>query len=145
MALYAAQSDLLNRVTKQELMQLTDDSRPPQQVNTAIVTAALTTASAIVDSYCRSRYAIPLQPSADAVAVTADLALFEIYSRRPATRMPDNVATKRNNAIAFLKDIAAGKASLDQQTASPQSYADGGKLPSRNDERFTDRNLEGFV
>lgn len=142
---YAAQSDLLNRITMQELTQLTDDNRPASEVNDVVVNAALSNASATVDSYCRSRYAVPLQPSADAANITADLALFELYSRRPVQKMPETVALRRTNAIAFLKDLASGKASLDQQAAAPQSYSDAGQLPTCNHERFTDRDLQGFV
>jgi phage gp36-like protein len=53
---YAVQADLVpRRLTQQELVQLTNDSGE-NTVDAANVTAILTEASAVVDSYCRERY-----------------------------------------------------------------------------------------
>jgi phage gp36-like protein len=142
---YATQDDLLQRMTMQELVQLTDDSKPPANVNATIVNGELDEASAQVDSYCRARYLVPLQASVDVVRITRDIAVYQLYSRRPQ-KMSDTVRQRFEDAIALLKDVSVGKASLDQPVGSTSPQISGGTavLPACTDERFTDCNLKGF-
>jgi phage gp36-like protein len=144
---YATQADLLQRVTLQELIQLTDDSRPPVAVNVTIVGNELDEGSAAVDSYCRKRYSVPLQASTDVIRIVRDIAVYQLYSRRPQQKMPDQISKRYDQAMAFLKDIASGKASLDQpEGVTVQQVSAGNAVtPARKDERFSDRNLEGYV
>jgi len=142
---YATQGDLLQRMTLQELIQLTDDSRPPTTVNATVVANEIAEGSAVVDSYCRNRYIVPLQPSVDVTRIVRDVVVYQLYSRRPANKMPEVARQRYEDVMALLKDIAIGKASLDQPCGAPaQTTADGGTLPSRNEERMTNRNLEGY-
>lgn len=140
---YATQSDLLLRVTDQELQQLTDDDRSGQ-VDQDIVNGVLDEASAIVDSYCRTRYAVPLQQSTDATRVTRDVAVYLLFSRRPQ-KMQETVKDRYEEAIALLKDVSTGKASLDQpEGAVAQTPANTGTTPCHTGLRMTERDLEGF-
>jgi phage gp36-like protein len=145
---YAAQSDLVPlRLTLDELVQLTDDSKTGQ-VNAAIVSAALEEASGMVDSYCRARYVTPLQVGDDVRGKTLDLAVYLLFSRRRNAKMSETIRQRYEDSIGFLKDIAAGRASLDQPAsqAVQQSSAAGPQI-SRRDHRlaFSDRNLEGLI
>jgi phage gp36-like protein len=146
-ALYAQQSDLLSCVTNLQLLQLADDAKtgnisdPGVQ---AVITGAITEASATVDSYCRTRYAVPLQVSTDATAVARDLAVYGLFTRRPQ-KMPETVEARYKQALKFLGDISSGKASLDSQSVSPQVSADTGQAPSWCDERFSEHNIRGYV
>jgi phage gp36-like protein len=141
---YATQDDLQLRVTDQELQQLTDDNRTGQ-IDADIVSGVLDEASAIVDSYCRTRYVVPLQQSTDATRVTRDVAIYLLYSRRPQ-KMQDTVRQRYEDALALLKDVSMGKASLDQpvNAPAPQTPASGGSTPTCTDQRMTEHNLEGF-
>jgi phage gp36-like protein len=150
---YAAQSDLVPlRITAAEATQLTVDvpSGNPDTdaaVTAQIVSAALEEASGMVDSYCRQRYATPLQPSDDVKGKTLDIAVFLLFSRRRQTKISETVSLRYNAAIQFLQAVSAGKAVLDQPvTASPQ-VSTGGPQPSDRDchLRFRDCNIEGFV
>lgn len=140
---YAAQVDVIARgVTAEELKQLTDDTNQGK-IDATVVTAALTEASATVDSYCRQRYAIPLQTSEKIKGVTVDIAIHILFSRR--RRVVEDVQQRYDNAIAFLKDVSMGRAGLDQPTnASPQTGGTG-VLATSDDGRFSDDNLGGFV
>ena len=142
---YAALSDLLLRVTSAELVALTDDTRSGQ-VATDTVAGALTEASAMIDSYCRDRYGTPLQPSGTATRICRDITLYLLYSRRPQ-KMSDTVRQRYEDAVAVLKDISAGKASLDQPAGSTtaQTPSAGAVLPRHTGLRFTERDIEGFV
>jgi phage gp36-like protein len=143
---YATQDDLLQSMTMQELIQITDDNRPPTEVNATVVTGALADASAFVDSYCRSRYVTPLQASQDVTRITRDVAIYYLYKRRPQ-KMTDNVRLLFSDAQSLLKDVSVGKASLDQPVGSisPQVSGAGPVLPRCRDERFNEHNLKGFI
>jgi phage gp36-like protein len=145
---YATQDDLVPlRLTQKDLIELTDDD-DTGEVNADIVSAALEEASGRVESYCRARYVTPLQQSDDVKALTLDIGVYLLFSRRRETRISDTVQERFNQAIAFLKDISNAKASLDQPASAvvPQASLAGPEL-SRKDYhlRFSDRNIEGFV
>jgi phage gp36-like protein len=142
---YAAQSDLLQRMTLKELTQLTDDSNAGVP-DATIVAGELEEASGTVDSYCRSRYVTPLQLSDLVTRVTRDIAVYQLWSRRPQ-RMSDAVRQRYDDAMGLLKDVSTGKAVLDQPVSAvaSQSVAAEAVKPTHSKLRFTDRKLEGFI
>lgn len=143
---YATIDDLVPlRLTQKDLIELTDDVGDADEVNTSIVDAALREASGRVDSYCRQRYVTPLQASEDVKALTLDITVYLLFSRRRQTGVSETVQTRFDQAIAFLKDISSGKASLDQATnaQAPQSSS-GEAVVTRKPERFSDHNLSGY-
>ena len=141
---YATQDDLVPlRITLADLTELTsdDDVSGP---DAGVVASALTTASAIVDSYCAQRYQTPLQVSAIITNVTADIALYQLASRRRDTKPTETWTQNYTNAMLLLRDISAGKASLDQPaTAQPQGSSSDVTTPSYR-QTFDDCNLKGF-
>jgi phage gp36-like protein len=144
---YAAQTDLVPlRMTEKDLIELTDDDFTGQ-VNTAIVDAALAEASGVVDSYCRARYQTPLQTDQNIVALTLDIAVYTLFKRRRQNQLSETVQGAYNAAIAFLKDVAAAKASLDQPSGNqPQTSSAGPQYSCVNRElAFREENLKGFV
>ncbi len=144
---YAAQSDLVPlRLTEAELVQLTCDDNTAT-VNAATVSAALEEASGMVDSYCRGRYQTPLQTSDDVKAKTLDIALYLLFRRRRNAKNGEIIRQGYDDAIAFLKDVAASKASIDQPAAdTPQSSLSGPEISRRDHHlRFKDRHLDGYV
>ena len=152
---YALQSDLVPlRITQSELTQLTVDvpsgiPATDAAVTASIASAVLAEASGMVDSYCRARYATPLQPSQMVTARTLDIAVYLLFSRRRGGLQPTELVRQRyEDAVAFLKDVAACKASLDQPAAQQvaQSSAAGPEISDRDRHlRFKDSHIEGFV
>jgi len=150
---YATQAQLTPlRLTAAELTQLTLDvpsgNPATDAATTASVTAAaLEEASGKVDSYCRARYQTPLQADDDIVGLTIDIALYLLFSRRRSSKMSETVRQRYEDAIGFLKDIAASRASLDQPVGDVAQSASAGPTISCRDHklRFKDRHLEGFV
>ena len=141
---YAQQSDLLLRVTGAELLALTDDLKQGV-VNVALVNGALGDASGIIEGFCRSRYAVPLQASTELTRICRDIALYLLYSRRPQA-MKETVKDTYGEAMKLLRDISTGRVSLDQPAGAVAQTATGVAVqPSCQDLRFTDCNLEGFV
>lgn len=144
MTTYAVQADLLQRLTAAELVQLTDDARSGT-VNAAIVSGALVEATGQIDSYVRARYQTPLQTSSTATRLCRDIAVYLLYQRRPQ-QMKDTVRQAYEDAVSFLKDIATGKAQLDQPSGAPvaQTPTAGGIAPTNQHLRFGKCNLEGW-
>src|SRR5260370_33309957 len=135
---YAPQADLLQRMTWLQLTQLTDDATPKTGVpDDTKVNGALEEASGRVDSYCRGRYVTPLQQSDTVTTITRDVAVYFLFSRRPQ-QMAETVRQRYEDAMALLKDIAAGKAVLDQpvSAAAPQSVSPEAVKPTSAKQRF---------
>lgn len=151
---YATQSDLIPlRMTQKDLTELTVDmpsGNPTADAATtaSITSAALEEASGRVDSYCRARYVTPLQQSDDVKALTLDIAIYLLFSRRRTTKITETVQQRFDQAIQFLKDISAVRASLDQPASAqtPQGSLAGPEVSKRDECLiFRDKNIEGFV
>jgi phage gp36-like protein len=107
---YCTPQDLIDRFGQAEVAQLSPSLLG--QVDTAKVQRACDDAGDLVDGYLRPRYALPLSavPSL-LVKLSATIARFELHlggDRQPT----DQVRKDRDDAIAFLKDVAAKKADL---------------------------------
>jgi phage gp36-like protein len=138
------------RLSSADLAQLTDDNAGIA-ANDDVIADVLTESSAMVDSYCRLRYSVPLQSSEQVKGLTLDIAVYKLFARR--RRMPDEVSAAYAAAIAFLKDVSAGKAGLDQPLNATAQSGAGAVLTADKDSAlaselvkvFTDDNLKGFA
>lgn len=112
---YATQTDLEDAFGATELVQIADrdgDGLP----DAGFLAAALKRADSCIDGYLSGRYALPLAAPYPPVIVAAacDLARYWLY---------DNEATERvregfEDAMVWLKDVAAGKVLLQLPAAS---------------------------
>ncbi len=144
---YATQADIVpDRLTEVQLVELTNDDSDGETVVDSVVDNALTEASGIIDSYCRMRYKTPLPtPTGQLVrSLTLDIAIYNLFSRRRETKLTDTIATRYNAAIAFLKDVSKGNASLDVPENGMQPQASGETLISKRRQKFDDCNLQGW-
>ena len=151
---YATQADLVPlRLSEKDLSELTVDTPSGNPDTDAAVTASITSAaleeaSGRVESYCRGRYQTPLQQSDDLKSLTLDITLYLLFSRRREKTVAQTVQDRFDQAISFLKDIASGKAFLDQPVSAtaPQSTLAGPQVSHKDRHlRFSDRDLGGFV
>lgn len=122
MSAYCTQENLLVRFGSAELLGIADRDGD-SVVDVAVVTAAIETASSIIDSYIGTRYALPL-PSVPATlkAICEDLARHALYTVEPMKIVVDN----RDAALSRLRDISRGVASLDVPPPPPASSSDSG-------------------
>jgi phage gp36-like protein len=142
---YAVQADLVpRRLSNKELAQLTSDNGADVVVP-AVVTDILAEASGTIDSYCSERYAVPLQSSEQIKGIALDIAVYKLFSRK--RRNTDEIDKAYDRAIQFLRDVAAGKASLDQPTGASAQTSSGEAVPTQKEERFSNliAILKGFV
>lgn len=138
---YCTENDLLNQLTQTELVQLTDDAGTGA-VDSAKVDAALAAASATIDAYAGARYTLPLQPSDKVKQLCVDLTIYELEKRR--RRLRDATLAARDAALSFLRDLARGRAVLDQPAGAPAQTSEADVKQTQPDRVFDDENLEGF-
>lgn len=149
MGAYISLTDIETRIEPAKLVQLTDDNRSGQ-VNQGVVDAIIADAEGTFDSYARTRYALPVPATQNVKSKCLDIAVYTLFARRATTK--DGIFEVKekayNAAIAFLKDVAAGKAALDvpakeETIVNPASGDEVLRGPSRP-ARFSDENLRGF-
>jgi phage gp36-like protein len=115
---YCSEDDLLKLIPQSELAELTaEDGEVPDSL---VIGEAISRGGAEIDSYLGVRYLVPLAaPPAQVKALAVDLAIYHLYSRRSV--VPPVRQQKYEAAVAFLKEVAAGKAVI----AGPQ-----GEMPT---------------
>jgi len=139
---YITQADLEDRFGSEELMQLTDRTGDVDTIDATVVAKAIADAGALIDSYLIGRYQDQM-PFASAPSVLVDaacvIARFKLYTRG----RPQEVKDDYDNALAFLKSISKGDASLDVATKAPVA---GGLPQMQSDGRtFGRENSEDFI
>lgn len=73
------------------------------------VDRAIAAAESLADSYLRSRYTVPVaDPPDQLVEAVSHIALWSLY-RGPG---PEHAKLRRDEAVAWLKDVGAGRADL---------------------------------
>ena len=139
---YAVKADVQKRLTDAKLVQLTDFAATGA-MDDAKITQALDDASAVVDSYTRGRYVLPLTVSDQVKNLAVDIAIFKLHEGRQLVN--ETVEKAYGRAVAFLKDVSRGTASLEQATKTQATEMDV-KRPDREEDprAFEDEHLEGF-
>ena len=137
---YATQQDMLDRFGDEELLQLADRD-DSGVIDTAVLDAVLKDAEELIDSYLAKRYQLPLSNVPQSlVRISASIARYFLYKDEPT----DAAQKGYDNAIAWLKDIAAGKALLDAEGVEPDAAAAEPSIvtPGRT---FDDCTLEDYI
>jgi len=139
---YSAQSDILEQLDEETLIQLTDDYGTGL-VDSDKVTRAIADADATIDAYCQGRYTVPLDPVPNKIRqVSVDLAIYNLYSRRDDTA-PETRKDRNKEAIRFLEKVADGKIDLGSATPAPDTTGNAADI-DYNDRIFTRDKLKGF-
>jgi len=117
---YATIDDLIARLGKREIIDLTDRTGSGV-VDTAAVDQALTDACAEIDGYLAARYQLPL-PTVPTVLtrLTCDIAVYRLMTLR---RMGDVEDARRRyeDVIRLLERIASGRVALGLPAALPDA------------------------
>lgn len=113
---YALKTDMQTALGDDELIQLTDRDTPPLNViDDTVLTRALQAADGEIDSYIGGRYSLPLAIVPTILRDAAiDIARYRLHDRGASDLVTDNYKGR----IAWLRDVAAGKASLGLPLAS---------------------------
>ena len=110
---YCTLDDLTEKVSEDVLIELTDDAEAGT-VDTSRTERAISDAESEIDSYCAGRYRVPLDPVPGIVRkYCVDIAVYNLFQRRSGAT--EERQRDYKNAIAFLQNVASGKATLGQQ------------------------------
>jgi phage gp36-like protein len=113
---YCDKGDLVARFGEEELRQLTDEASGAA-ISDADVSAACDEASSQIDLYLGRRYAVPLTTIPSIVKQWAcALARLTLWGNRAGEGT--TVRVNADDAMAVIRDVATGKASLPGQSAT---------------------------
>lgn len=74
-----------------------------------------------INSYLSTRYSVPVSPAPKRlIAVALDIARYRLYD----DAAPEQVNDRYDRAVAWLRDIAAGRAALTDDAGTPIAPAD---------------------
>ncbi len=137
---YASATDLEDAYGESELLQLADRDGDGL-VDDPVLIAVLARADSLIDGYLATRYALPLTAPYPValVAVECELARYWLFD----DAAPDRVKDGYDQAIAWLKDVAAGRALLALPAAGEDSVS-GSPSWEAPDRLFTAASLSGF-
>lgn len=141
---YAVLQDLIDRYGEEELMQLTDRAtRPEAAIGQDPVIRALEDADRRINGYLGVRYAMPLS-TVPPIVVGWACVLARYFLHKDGA--PDNVVRDYRDAVAELKDAAAGRLSVpDLDGLQPAQSSQGGILSEGSGGVFDKDNLGGWL
>lgn len=105
---YATLADLIERAGEAEIRQVADRDRDGA-IDADVIEAALQDADNLVNGYVATKYAVPLASVPDLVRTWAVSIARYVLHRNGA---PDHVEQDYKDALAALKDVAAGRLTL---------------------------------
>lgn len=107
--MYATLDDMTDRFRTDELIQLTDEAGTGV-VDATLVTAALTDAAHVIDSYLSGTYKLPLNPVPGILKLHAcTLARWRLYKNG----VPERVQADYDATLDWLKMVARGAVKLE--------------------------------
>ena len=118
---YAASTDLVEAFGELELKQIADRDRDGI-ADAAVVSRALQDADELINSYLAQRYTLPL-PSVPKVLVSraCDVARFRLHKEGGH----EEIRTRYEEAVSWLKDVVARRAGLGFPEADQQPEGEG--------------------
>ena len=155
---YSANADLQARTSDRVLIQLTDDEKLAVDTgtlataiiaNAAIqvrITAAIADADAMVNTYLRKQYAVPLATTPDTIKrLSVDLAMHQLHGRRGSDfgEPPEAIIENRKQAIKVLEGINKGEIDLGVDTL-PGKSSSVIAVATGEDRIFTAETMDDF-
>lgn len=118
---YATRADLEDRYTAALIAQLETSGRDIGQ--------ALADADAEIDSYLSTRYVVPLSGAVDprVVAAACDIAHYKLFT----VQSEGEPAERYKLALAWLRDVSAGRANVTGAQARTDLAPQAGMAPPR--------------
>lgn len=130
------------RISEAQLLQLSTEDDVVVQ---SVIDDAIEAADSEINSYCGVKYSVPFTTVPNRVKnLSADMATYNLFKKRSATvGMPEPIRQSYEDAIAFLKDVSRGIASLGIDPEPAASSTTTIKTSS-NERQFTTTKLNGF-
>lgn len=110
---YCTQSDILKKIPEDVLIELTDDDGAGS-VDTDNVDRAIADADEEIDAFISMRYSLPFSTTPAMIRrISVDLAIENLYGRRPTLDVPENLVERCRADRKILEKLADGKLKLD--------------------------------
>lgn len=117
--MYCTVADLVSRYGEAEIRQLSDRKRTGD-IDVVVVDMAIADAGAEIDGYLAGRYTLPLLQTPELLRLYAcDIARYRLFEDGAY----EQVTERYNNALRYLRDLAAGRMqlfSVGEEDAPPQ-------------------------
>ena len=138
---YATTQDLIDRYGEAELVALTDRAGE-DEIDADVVARALADAEAEINSYLSARYVVPLSTVPQiVVARVCEVARYYLHEEHAT----ETVKARYDAAVRWVRDVAAGKASLGDDDVAPTEPASGAGPQFEAPERvFSRASLKGY-
>jgi phage gp36-like protein len=137
---YAVLADLIARAGDDEIRQIADRDRDGV-ADATVIAAALQDADNTVNGYLRTRFDLPLVATPSLVRTWAvSIARHMLHRNGP----PDHVVADYRDAIAALKDVAAGRITLPDATGQTPAGSGGVHLAEHPAQVFSSTKLTGW-
>jgi phage gp36-like protein len=141
---YATLADILEQIDETTLTSLTDDHLL-DIVDATAVERSIANADAVIDGYCGDRYTVPFYPVPPLVRMySVDLAAYNLYSRRTHIDMPEVIAERQKQALAYLRLVQKGDASVGVAIVSDGGSAGSSALVGGNERIFDRQKMRGL-
>ncbi len=114
---YATQQAMEETFGAQVLVQLTGRG---SALDSAVLERALADAERLIDSYLAERYSLPLTGRRFPTRTACDVAMYYLLG----TKVNESAQTRYDQALAFLRDIARGLATLPLDGGSGETADD---------------------
>lgn len=136
---YAVKADLQKEIGDAELAQLTDRVNGTT-IDDSVLNEALARADAEIDSYLATRYVLPFSSVPVRLkGIAMDVTRYYLFD----ARAPEIVVERYKAAVAWLKDVAAGRAAIVEAAGALIPDGDDLKISVQaSDQVFTDDLLE---
>jgi len=140
---YSAQTDILEQIDEDVLIQLTDDD-DTGVVDADVVTKKIADADALIDGYCGKRYTVPFFPVPPLLnKFSVDIAIYNLYGRRKGA--PEDIRNRFKEAVDFLKGVAKGDNALGEDDPEGTGTGDAPEMSTSNPVRiFTRGKMSGY-
>lgn len=136
---YCIKDDLLGQISSKQLTGLTDDNNIGVE-DDEMIAQAIADADSEIDGWIGKKCTVPLSPVPDLVRkMSADIAIYNLWARRQGA--PEDRRDRYKNAIAFLKSVAEGKATLGAD--SPVGTTKGAPVTLSSQTRIFSRTTMG--
>lgn len=141
---YATDADMLARFGFAQIVRVTDDTGAYAAIDAARLQTRLDDAAAEIDSYIAGRVALPLDPVPQIlVRIACDIAWYHLLGDRGGDI--EAARARYQDAIAFLRRVAAGEVALGDETPGAAAPATGGTpIHAAPPRKFRDDALRGF-
>jgi len=110
---YVSVNELKNRIEREDIEELSNDDTGATD-SVALINEVIYDAQDMVNSYVQTRYSTPLSEPVPRVIrdVTSTIAIYYLHLRRDWT-LTEAMTKAYNDAMKWLRDLAAGKTMLD--------------------------------